>query len=90
MHRELAHNMHGRAHRGRFLGVAAGLYVISLTLTTLGLLAADAVSATSLPLELLAVTLANAAASVLRFAILRAWVFRPRTLNPADSLEDRS
>jgi len=90
VHRELAHNMHGRRHRGRFLGVAAGLYVISLTLTTLGLLAADAVSATSLPLELLVVTLANAVASVLRFAILRAWVFRPRTLNPANPLEDRS
>ncbi len=82
--------MNGRAHRGRFAALAASLYVISLALTTLGLVAAHAISATSLPLELLAVTMANAAASVLRFAILRAWVFRPRALNAAIPLEDRS
>ena len=44
VHRELARNMHGSRHRGRFAGVAAGLFAISLALTTLGLLAAHALS----------------------------------------------
>jgi hypothetical protein len=57
--------------------VAAGLLAISLGLTTLALLAAQALSANSLALALVAVILANAGGSVLRFAILRSWVFRP-------------
>jgi putative flippase GtrA len=77
VHRELSRNMHRPARSGRFAAVAAGLFAISLALTTLVLVAAHALSATSLPVALVAVTLANAAASVLRFAILRSWVFRP-------------
>jgi putative flippase GtrA len=77
VHRELSHNLHGSSHKGRLVGVAAGLLAISLGLTTLALLAAHALSADSLAVALAAVTLANAAASVLRFAVLRSWVFRP-------------
>jgi putative flippase GtrA len=77
VHKELAHSMHGPGRRGRFAGVTAGLFVISLVLTTAALLAAHAISSTSLPLALLGVTAANAVAAVLRFAVLRAWVFRP-------------
>ncbi len=77
VHRELTRNLNGSAHRGRLVAVAAGLFAISLTLTTLALIAAHAVSTTSLAVALVAVTVANAVASVLRFAILRAWVFRP-------------
>ena len=77
VHRELAHNMQGSTHQGRFAGVTAGLFLISVALTSLALVAAHAISATSLPIALVAVTMANAAAAVLRFAILRAWVFRP-------------
>jgi putative flippase GtrA len=77
VHRELARNMPGSRHQGRFAGVSAGLFAISLVLTTLGLMAAHALSGSSLPVALVAVTVANAAASVLRFSILRAWVFRP-------------
>jgi putative flippase GtrA len=77
VHKELARNMHGSRHGGRFAGVSAGLFAISLVLTSLGLLAAHALSTSSLPIALVAVIVANAAASVLRFAILRAWVFRP-------------
>jgi putative flippase GtrA len=83
VHRELARNMQGSRHGGRFAGVSAGLFAISLALTSLGLLAAHALSASSLPIALVAVIVANAAASVLRFAILRAWVFRPDPPAPA-------
>ena len=38
VHRQLAHNLHGAAPGGRFFMVAAGLFAISLTLTTLALL----------------------------------------------------
>jgi putative flippase GtrA len=77
VHRELARNMHGPASKGRLAGAVAGLFAVSLALTTLALMAAHAVSGSSLAVALVAVTVANAAASVLRFAILRAWVFRP-------------
>jgi glycosyltransferase involved in cell wall biosynthesis len=77
VHRELARNLHGPGHQGQFAGISAGLLTLSLALTSLALMAAHALSATSLPVALVAVTLANATASVLRFAILRAWVFRP-------------
>jgi glycosyltransferase involved in cell wall biosynthesis len=85
VHKELAHNMHPRAHRGRFAGVAAGLFLLSLVLTTLGLIAAQAVDSGSLAAALVAVTVANAAAAVLRFAMLRAWVFRPSAPTPASA-----
>jgi putative flippase GtrA len=76
VHRELARNMQGTRHRGRFAAVSAGLFAVSLGLTSLGLVAAHALSGSSLPVALVAVTVANAAAAVLRFAVLRAWVFR--------------
>jgi putative flippase GtrA len=88
VHKELARNMVGSRHRGRFAGVSAGLFAISLVLTSLGLLAAHALSASSLPVALLAVIVANAAAAVLRFAILRAWVFRPDTPVSAETARD--
>jgi putative flippase GtrA len=78
VHRELARNLHGAGARGRFVGLSTGLFAVSLALTTLGLMAAHALS-TTLPVALVAVTVANAAAAVLRFGILRAWVFRPNS-----------
>jgi putative flippase GtrA len=89
VHKELAHTMRRPVHRGRFAAVSAGLLAISVALTTLGLLAAHALSPQSLPVALVAVTVANAAASVVRFAVLRAWVFRPSSLSPNDLLEAR-
>jgi putative flippase GtrA len=89
VHKELAHAAPGPANLGRFAAVSAGLFAISLALTTLGLLAAHAISPSSLPLALVAVTVANAAASVLRFAILRGWVFRPSALSPITLSEER-
>ncbi len=90
VHRELARNIGGSRHLGRFAGVSAGLFAISLVLTSLGLLAAHAISGSSLPVALVAVTVANAAAAVLRFAILRAWVFRPAAPVPAVAAGDPS
>jgi putative flippase GtrA len=83
VHRELARNMVGSRHQERFAAVSAGLFAISLGLTSLGLLAAHALSGSSLPVALVAVTLANAVGAVLRFAVLRAWVFRPGAPVPA-------
>ena len=82
VHRELAHSLQGPGHRGRFAAVAAALFVLSLALTTLGLVVVQLLAGPSLGLDLLAVTVANAVAAVLRFAVLRAWVFRP---NPPSS-----
>jgi putative flippase GtrA len=80
VHRELAGR--ARAQGGRLILVAIGLFALSLSLTTLALLGARVVDHSSLPLELLAVTVANAVAAVLRFAVLRGWVFRPTTPSP--------
>jgi putative flippase GtrA len=85
VHRELARGADGRPRRGRYALIVAALLAVSLTLTTLSLLAADLVSPTSLPLEMAVVTAANGVAALLRFSVLRAWVFRP--VAPTDSLE---
>ncbi len=75
VHRELAGTSHLR--RGRLAAVTVGLFSMSLALTMVGLVTARWIDATSLPLELVSVTVANAVAAVLRFAVLRGWVFRP-------------
>jgi putative flippase GtrA len=70
-----------RTHRGRLIAAAFGLFALSLSLTTLALFGVHLVDRSSLPLELVAVTAANAVAAVLRFAVLRGWVFRPGAAN---------
>jgi putative flippase GtrA len=77
VHRELARRMQGPARRGRFAGLAAALFATSLVLTTLALVGAYAVAASSLPVLLLAVIFSNGVAALLRFSVLRSWVFRP-------------
>jgi glycosyltransferase involved in cell wall biosynthesis len=77
VHRELAEDLRWSTHGGRFIALVVGLFLISLTLTTLALATAHVVAPASLALMLLVVTSANAVAAVLRFAVLRAWVFRP-------------
>jgi hypothetical protein len=64
--------------RARHFGVAAGLVGVSLVVTTAALAGVRAVGLHTLPPELVAVTTANALAAVVRFAILRTWVFRPQ------------
>ena len=63
--------------RPRRLAVAAGLLGISLAATTVALAAVRSLGLDALVPELGAVTAANAVAAVVRFAVLRTWVFRP-------------
>jgi glycosyltransferase involved in cell wall biosynthesis len=77
VHRELSQGTDGQARRGRLVAVAGGCYLVSLALTTLGLVVAQWVVPGSLLAEVVAITVANMAAAVFRFAVLRAWIFRP-------------
>jgi putative flippase GtrA len=77
VHRELSRGTDGQARRGRLVVVAGALYLVSLALTSLGLLAAQALAPGALLPELVAITLANAAAAGFRFVVLRTWIFRP-------------
>jgi putative flippase GtrA len=58
--------------------VGAALMGVSLAGTTAALLGLRAAGVTGLGPELAALTVANLAASVVRFGVLRTWVFRPR------------
>jgi glycosyltransferase involved in cell wall biosynthesis len=87
VHRELSHTTDGQARRGRLYAVAGGLYAVSLAVTTLGLLVAQLVLPDALLPELVAITLANLTAAVFRFAVLRAWIFRPCARPGAQPLE---
>jgi putative flippase GtrA len=81
VHTELAHDRSGRAHRGRFVGAAFGLFLVSLVLTSLALALARLGVGSTLTVELLAITAASAVAAVLRFAVLRTWIFRSGVTN---------
>jgi putative flippase GtrA len=81
VHRALARRMHGDAvdvaDPPRFIGAVAGLFAISAALTTLAIVVAGSVASDTTTADIVGVTIANAIAAVLRFSILRAWVFRP-------------
>ncbi len=77
VHRELSRSTDGQARRGRLFVVAGGLYLVSLGLTTLGLVVAQWIAPSALLAQLVALTVANVVAAVFRFAVLRAWIFRP-------------
>ena len=87
VHRELSRTADGQARRGRLLAVAGGLYLVSLGLTTLGLVVAQWMDPSALLAELAALTVANMIAAVFRFAVLRAWIFRPRARAAVGPLE---
>ena len=87
VHRELSRTTDGQARRGRLYAVAGGLYAVSLAFTTLGLLVAQALAPGALLPELVAITAANLAAAVFRFAVLRAWIFRPSARPGAELME---
>ena len=78
VHRELSRGTDGQARRGRLFAVAGGLYLVSLGLTTLG---SGRRRSGSPPVpccpSCVALTVANVVAAVFRFAVLRAWIFRP-------------
>ena len=77
VHRELSRTTDGQDRRGRLYAVAAGSFAVSLGLTSLGLVVAQWVAPSSLLAQVVAITAANACAAVVRFAVLRAWIFRP-------------
>jgi putative flippase GtrA len=58
--------------------VGAGLMTVSLAGTSAALAGTRALGMTTLGLELVALTVANLAAAVVRFGILRRWIFPPR------------
>ena len=87
VHRELSRTTDGQARRGRLFAVAGGLYLVSLGLTTLGLVVADWVAPSALLAEIVALTVANLLAAVFRFAVLRAWIFRPSARPGAGPME---
>ena len=61
--------------RDQFLGGLA-VFATSLTLTSVALLAAAAVGNASVTADLVAIAVANGVAALVRFVLLRAWVFR--------------
>jgi hypothetical protein len=76
-HRGMAAAAHrGLDHRRRW-GTAAALLGVSLALTSSALAVTRAAGLTSLLPQLCAVALANVAGAIIRFGILRTWVFRP-------------
>jgi putative flippase GtrA len=60
-----------------FVTVTAALFGVSLVATTAALALTQALGATSLAAALGAVTVASGSASLVRFALLRGWAFRP-------------
>jgi glycosyltransferase involved in cell wall biosynthesis len=72
-HREFSH----RLHATRFVAMASQLFCISLGVTSAALAVVRVTDPRSLPLTIVAVLAAHALAAILRFSVLRAWVFRP-------------
>ena len=87
MHRELSRTTDGQARRGRLYAVAGGLYLVSFGLTALALVVAQWIAPSALFAEVVALTVANVVAAVFRFAVLRAWIFRPSARAGAGQME---
>jgi glycosyltransferase involved in cell wall biosynthesis/putative flippase GtrA len=77
VHRRLTRRAGAGADRRRQATVGAALLGVSLAGTTTALAAIRAVGLDALPAEMAALTVGNLAAAVVRFGILRTWVFRP-------------
>lgn len=75
--RRLTFSLRGRTDLVRHHAAALAVNLLPLTLTTGTLIALDLVGTTALGVQLVAVTAANAGATVARFVLLRIWVFRP-------------
>jgi glycosyltransferase involved in cell wall biosynthesis len=75
--RRLTFALRGRTDLVRHHAAALGVNLLPLALTTGTLIALDLVGTTTLGVQLVSVTAANAGATVARFVLLRVWVFRP-------------
>jgi putative flippase GtrA len=76
-HRGMAYAASGGLDGREQVLTSAALFGVSLSFTTGALAATRALGLTNLLPTLCAVTVANAGAAVIRFGILRTWVFRP-------------
>ena len=74
--RRLTFSLRGRSERARHYLAGIALACLPLALTLLTLVALGAGGTTSLATALVALTAVNAVATVLRFVLLRSWVFR--------------
>jgi glycosyltransferase involved in cell wall biosynthesis len=90
VHRELSRTIDGQARRGRLYAVAGALYVVSLGLTSLGLVVAEWIAPSVLLVQLVALTVANLVAATIRFAVLRSWIFRPSTQSASAAISHRT
>jgi putative flippase GtrA len=77
VHRRLTYRPGTGADHRRQVSVGAALMAVSLTGTTAALAATRGVGLDVLVPEMVALTVGNLAAAVVRFGILRTWVFRP-------------
>ncbi len=75
--RRLTFALRGRTGRARHYAAGTALGVLPLALTVAVLAVLSAFGATSLPVMLAALTLANLTATGARFLLLRNWAFRP-------------
>ncbi|WET83201.1 bifunctional glycosyltransferase family 2/GtrA family protein [Amycolatopsis sp. QT-25] len=78
LNRRLTFGIRGRKGAGRHQFQGLVVFGLGLALTSGALALVHSMSATGLPLEITALVLANLAATVLRFLLLRGWVFRSR------------
>jgi glycosyltransferase involved in cell wall biosynthesis len=85
IHRELSRNLPIRRHQGRVMAMIVGLFSLSAVLTTVALVLTQLIDPSSLALTLAGVTVANGLASILRFAVLRNWLFQPTPSAPMHS-----
>ncbi|HLN16850.1 MAG TPA: glycosyltransferase [Acidimicrobiales bacterium] len=77
VHWRLAADARQRLDRRGLVLSALALLGVSLGLTTAALVTMTALTDGGLAVELVAIALANALAAIVRFSLLRAWVFRP-------------
>ncbi len=85
--RRFTFGVRGRANAGRHQFEGLIVFGIGLALTSAALAVLNSFGEPSRIVELLVLLLANLMATVVRFILLRGWVFHPRRVTP--STEDR-
>jgi putative flippase GtrA len=75
--RRLTFSLRGRSERARHYLAGVVLAALPLALTLVALLALASIGTTSLVTALFALTAINGVATVMRFVLLRTWVFQP-------------
>ena len=76
--RRFTFGVRGRAHLTRHHGEGLVVFGIALAITSAALAVLHALGGMSHGLEVIVLVAANLAATVIRFVLLRGWVFHPR------------